>query len=169
MLAGLQTYEGYPLKNASDPTLDLPTGEPAPEASGEAMPTADFDAVVERFKAQLGDRIAGARSTDRLVDNALRLVAADDTRGHEMDRVRRMLEKDYTIPKKVVELNPRHPLIRNLATLIAGGEAEDLVSAVIEQAYESALLVEGLLPNPAGMVGRIQQLMEAATRQQPAQ
>jgi molecular chaperone HtpG len=34
---------------------------------------------------------------------------------------------------------------------------------VIEQLYESALLVEGLLPNPADMVGRIQLLMEAAT------
>jgi hypothetical protein len=33
---------------------------------------------------------------------------------------------------------------------------------VIEQIYESALLIEGLLPDPAGMIPRIQQLMEAA-------
>ncbi len=165
MLAGLQTYEGFPLKNADDPTLDLPQPEPSPEAAAQAVPAAEFDAVVERFKTQLGDRIAGARATDRLVDNALRLVAPDDAKGHEMDRVRRLLEKDFTIPKKMVELNPRHPLIKNLAARIADGEADELVGSVIEQLYESALLVEGLLPNPAAMVGRIQRLMEAATRQ----
>jgi molecular chaperone HtpG len=164
MLAGLQTYEGYPLKSASDPSVDLPQDEAATESQAEAVPAAEFDAVVTRFKEQLGDRIADARSTDRLVDSPLRLVAPGDARGQEMDRVRRMLEKDYTIPKKVVELNPRHPLIKNVAALIAGGEADELVNNVIEQLYESALLIEGLLPNPAGMVSRIQQLMEAATR-----
>jgi molecular chaperone HtpG len=163
MLAGLPSYEGYPLKNAADPALDLPEAEAAAEPPAAAVPAAEFDAVVARFKAQLGERVADVRATDRLVDSALRLVAAGDAKGHEMDRVRRMLEKDFTIPPKVVELNPRHPLIKNLAALIAGGEADDLVQPVIEQLYESALLVEGLLPNPAGMVGRIQKLMEAAT------
>jgi molecular chaperone HtpG len=33
---------------------------------------------------------------------------------------------------------------------------------VIEQLYEDALLIEGLHPDPAGMIERIQQLMEAA-------
>jgi molecular chaperone HtpG len=81
-----------------------------------------------------------------------------------MDRVRRMLEKDYTIPKKVVELNRQHPLVKNLADMVKAGSDDDLANAVIEQLYESALLVEGLLPNPADMVGRIQKLMEAATK-----
>ena len=35
---------------------------------------------------------------------------------------------------------------------------------LVEQIYESALLLEGLHPNPAEMVGRIQRLMEAAAR-----
>ena len=135
-----------------------------PESEAEAVPAAEFDALVARFKEQLGDRIADVRATDRLVDNALRLVWPDNSRGHEMDRVRRMLEKDFTVPQKVVELNRHHPLIKNLAGRVTSGDNPELVSAVIEQLYESALLVEGLLPNPAAMVGRIQRLMEAATR-----
>jgi molecular chaperone HtpG len=81
-----------------------------------------------------------------------------------MDRVRRMLEKDFVVPPKVVELNRHHPLIVNLAGRVAAGGDDELVSAVIEQLFENALLVEGLLPNPASMVGRIQKLMEAATK-----
>jgi molecular chaperone HtpG len=164
MLAGLQSYEGYPLKNVDDPSLELPRPAQSSQPEAEAVPSADFDALVARFKEQLGERITDVRATERLVDNALRLVSPDDARGHEMDRVRRMLEKDFTIPKKVVELNRHHPLIKNLAARVAAGQDPDLTSAVIEQLYESALLVEGLLPNPAAMVGRIQKLMEAATQ-----
>jgi molecular chaperone HtpG len=163
MLAGLQSYEGYPLKNVDDPSLELPRPAHSEQPEAEAVPSAEFDALVARFKEQLGERITDVRATDRLVDNALRLVSPDDARGHEMDRVRRMLEKDFTVPKKVVELNRHHPLVKNLAARVAAGDDPDLVNAVIEQLYESALLVEGLLPNPAAMVGRIQKLMEAAT------
>jgi molecular chaperone HtpG len=160
LLPGLQSYEGYPLKNVDDPTLDLPKPN-APEA--DDVPQPEFDALVARFKEQLGDRITDVRSTDRLVDNAIRLVSPADSRDREMDRVRRMLEKDYTIPKKVVEINRQHPLVKNLAEMIKVRGSDELTNAVIQQLYESALLVEGLLPNPADMVGRIQRLMEAAT------
>ncbi len=53
MLAGLQSYEGYALKSADDPSLDLPKPEPSAEAAAEAVPAAEFDAVVERFKASM--------------------------------------------------------------------------------------------------------------------
>jgi len=164
MLAGLQTYEGFPLKNVDDPTLDLPQSEGKDESPADAVPQAEFDALAARFKAQLGERIADVRASDRLVDSPLRLVSPDDAKGHEMDRVRRLVEKDFTIPKKVVEINRRHPLIKNLAALLTASSGEAIVGDCIEQLYENGLLLEGLHPNPADMVGRIHALMEAATR-----
>jgi hypothetical protein len=53
-------------------------------------------------------------------------------------------------------------LISGLAHRISAEPADPTINLVIEQLYESARLQEGLLPNPAEMVGRIQQLMEAA-------
>src|SRR3989304_3258177 len=79
-------------------------------------------------------------------------------------RLRRLLEKDFTIPKKVVEINRRHPIIKNLAGLVTAGGSDRLVNDCIEQLYENGLLLEGLHPNPAEMVGRIQALIEAATK-----
>jgi molecular chaperone HtpG len=35
---------------------------------------------------------------------------------------------------------------------------------MLEQLYNNALLVDGIHPNPASMVSRIQQLMERATK-----
>jgi molecular chaperone HtpG len=163
MLSGLQTYEGFPLKNIADSDVELPEGaKPAAEAPTEALPQDQFDALAARFKAQLGDRITEVRASDRLVDSPVRLAAPDGEKGHEMDRVRRLLEKDYTVPKRVVEINRSHPLIKQLAGLVASGNADPMVNDCIEQLYANGLLLEGLHPNPAEMVGRIQALMEAA-------
>jgi molecular chaperone HtpG len=79
----------------------------------------------------------------------------------EMQRVYRLLNRDYEAPKKILELNPRHPILLNLSSLPAG---DPLNSLVIEQIYEDALLIEGLHPDPASMIARIQKLMEAVLR-----
>jgi molecular chaperone HtpG len=70
--------------------------------------------------------------------------------------------QEFEVPAKILEINRRHPLIRNMAQLAAGGPGP-LLDQAIEQLYENQLLLEGLHPNPAAMVGRIQALMEAAT------
>lgn len=163
MLAGLQSYEGFPLKNAASAEVEAKQDE---ASSTEALPASELEALIARFKSQLGERVMEVRASDRLVDSPLRLVAPADSRDHEMDRVRRFLEKDYTIPKRIVELNPKHALIKNLSARLAAGGAEALVSDAIEQLYANSLLLEGLHPNPAEMVGRIQALMEAAIRPQ---
>ena len=163
VVTSLQSYEGFPLKNVDDAGLDLPESGKEKETETEAaVPQAEFDALVARFKAQLGDRVTDVRASDRLVDSPVRLVSPEDARQRDMEHVRRLLEKDYTIPKKILELNRRHPLIKDLSALIAAGQSEGVVNDCIEQLYDNGLLLEGLHPNPAEMVGRIQALMEAA-------
>ena len=76
-----------------------------------------------------------------------------------MQRVYRYLEREYEIPKKVLELNPSHPIIFKLNTL---DEKDPLGDEVIEQIFDSALLIEGLHPDPATMLPRIQDIMERA-------
>jgi HSP90 family molecular chaperone len=76
-----------------------------------------------------------------------------------MQRVYRYLNRDFQAPKKVLELNPRHAILLRLNVL----PADDPRSAlVIEQLYEDALLIEGLHPDPASMITRIQKLIEAS-------
>jgi len=76
--------------------------------------------------------------------------------------VRRLLDQTFEAPKKLLEINRGHPLIKNLARLVADRPGEATIDLSIEQLYENALLVEGIHPNPANMVGRIQALIEAA-------
>ena len=101
------------------------------------------------------------RSTDRLRDSIARLVDPEGAVGQEMQRVYRMVDRDYEVPKKVLELNPRHPVVTQLYGL---PKKDELGEAIIEQIYESSLLIEGLHPDPASMIPRIQLLMEKAIK-----
>jgi molecular chaperone HtpG len=81
-----------------------------------------------------------------------------------MERVQRILDRDFKLSPKLLELNRGHSLIADLARMVDERPAGPLIAPLIEQLYDSALLLEGLHPNPAEMVGRIQTLMEAAAR-----
>jgi molecular chaperone HtpG len=161
MLTGLREYEGHTLRAADEPNLKLP---------GEAKPTETsisddaFATLVTAFKERLGERIASVRASNVLRSSPARLIAPDDAPNREMERVQRMFERDYKVKPKVIELNRGHPLVANLAALLEQRPDDPLAGLLIEQIYESALLLEGLHPNPAEMVERIQALMEAAAR-----
>lgn len=160
MLLGLQKYEGFELQNIAAPELELPPADQNKAAEEtQPIPDADFAALIERFKTQLGGRVSDVRATDRLRGSIARLVDPNGALGQEMQRVYKVLEKDYEIPKKVLELNPRHPTLAGLGKRSAD---DPLAQAMIEQIYESALLIEGLHPDPASMIPRIEQLMAAA-------
>jgi molecular chaperone HtpG len=63
----------------------------------------------------------------------------------------------------VLEINPAHAILQRIAAL---PQDDPLAQAAIEQVYENALLIEGLHPDPAGMIPRLQQLIEAALGKQ---
>jgi molecular chaperone HtpG len=162
MLNGLREYAGHKLRNVDDPSLTLPGAGQAPAA---LVDDAGFVRLVERGKAVLGERIGGVRASNMLRSSPARLVAAENAPNREMERIQRLMNQDYQAPPRLLELNRGHQLIADLARLIEREPEAPLVTMLIEQLYESALLLEGLHPNPASMVERIQTLMgEAAGR-----
>ncbi|MBN1286032.1 MAG: molecular chaperone HtpG [Anaerolineae bacterium] len=167
MATSLQSYEGYKLRNIDDAGLDIgDMGEPGEETQAEtreALPEKAFDKLKRRFVDVLGERVLEVRESRVLTGSAARLVAPENAPDRNMQRVFRFLEREYEIPKRIMEINRRHPLIHNLAAQITSAPDAPVINQVIEQLYESALLVDGLHPDPASMVTRIQALMEAAT------
>lgn len=160
MLLGIPEFEGFKLQNVASADLELPEKDKEEEqAASESEAQAQVADVLARFKQTLGERVADVRMTTRLSGSVARLVDPEGALNQEMQRVYRLVDRDYEVPKKVLEINPHHKIIQRLNGL---PEESQLAQAVIEQIYESALLVEGLHPNPASMIERIQQLIEAA-------
>jgi molecular chaperone HtpG len=162
MVVRLAKYKDFPLMNVSSPDLKLPAIEKEPKAeTAPALDPNEWITLIERFKSQLGEKVADVRMTDRLSGSPSRLVDPEGVPNQEMQRVYRLLKEDFEIPKKVLELNPQHPILLQLNTLPADVELGHLI---IEQIYENALLIEGLHPDPAGMIDRIQKIIQAAIK-----
>jgi molecular chaperone HtpG len=162
MVVALKDFDGKPLQNVDDAKLDLPAETDQPIESKVADD--DYAQLAARIKTVLGDKITEVRESKVLSDSPCRLVSPEEAVERDMQRVKRLLGQDYEIPKKIMEINRGHQLMADLAALAHSGRNDALLDASIQQLYESALLVEGLLPNPAEMAPRIQLLMEAALR-----
>ncbi|RLD99114.1 MAG: molecular chaperone HtpG [Bacteroidetes bacterium] len=163
MLLGLREYKEFTLQNVAASDLNLPEQsdqegqqeqEKSPSLSDEAV-----NGLINIFKDALEEQVSDVRITDRLTNSIARLVDAEGSLGQEMQRVYRMMDKDYQIPKKVLEINPDHPVLKKVSQLADDDRRRELI---VEQIFESALLIEGLHPDPASMIPRIQMLMESA-------
>jgi len=163
---GLNEYQGQALRSVDSAGLDLRgIGDEAqaPANAQADLPLEDFTALQAHVKKTLGERVSDVRSSKTLVDSPARLVSQDDSANRHMYRIQRLLEKDYELPVKSLEINPRHPLLHNISALLQTGENEALLRAVVEQLFETALLQDGIHPDPSSMAQRLTLLMQAAT------
>ena len=156
MLMGLHKYKDYELKNVAQAQI---TEQPKETEGQEPIAEADFSRLIERFKQVLGERVTNVRASNRLSQSVARLADADGALNPELQRVYKYLGKEYEVPKKILELNPSHAILKKLLEM---DPASELQTLVIEQIYDSALLVEGLHPDPSSMAPRMQQIIEAA-------
>ena len=164
MLIRLDKYKDRSLVNIATADLKIPTADGDVETTFEATspPNAspeEWVPIIQRFQSRLGDKVASVRMTDRLSDSPARLVDPEGTATPGLQRVYRYLKEDYEVPKKILELNPFHPILQALTSL---PENDPLNNFVIDQLYENALLIEGLHPNPANMINRIHNIIQAA-------
>ena len=162
MLMGLHKYKDFELKNVAQANVDT-SKKPKDQPESEKIAEGDFNTLIEHFKKVLGESIADVRASNRLSQSVARLADPDGTLNPELQRVYKYLGKEYEIPKKILELNPSHPILKKLLKLESGS---DLQKVIIEQIYDSALLVEGLHPDPSSIAERVQQIMEAALSNQ---
>ena len=158
MLMGLHKHGDFELRNVAQAEIE-DSEKPKEEKEAEKISDADFNSLIELFKQVLGERVTDVRASSRLSQSVARLVDPDGTMNPELQRVYRYLGKEYEVPKKILELNPSHTILKNLLQLDSGS---DLQTAIIEQIYDSTLLVEGLHPDPSSIAPRVQQIIEAA-------
>ncbi len=170
VMQSLREFEGHPLQNIDSADVQLPDIPEAPPEEEAAAPVTEgaFDALLEHVRSALGERVADVRPSQLLRDSPCRLVSSESGMERDLQRMRRLLEEDFEIPPRILELNRNHPLVRNLAQRVQQGAADEIVNAAIEQLFANQLLIEGLHPNPATMVPHIQTLLEAATRTESA-
>lgn len=159
VLSNLMEYEGKKLVSADQAGLELP----ALETESEVAPLDEkaLKSLTEWFKGALGDKVSEVRESSRLVDSPAVILNLDATMTGSMQRVMQAVHKDMgPLGRKVLEINPRHVLIKSLASLQEANP--DFAKVVAEQVFDNAQLSAGLVVEPRTMVERIYRIMEQA-------
>ena len=154
VVRSLPEYDKRRLRSVTHGDLDL--GE-APEA--EKKEEKDVSEAVVAVKQALGDRVKDVRLSKRLTDSASCLVADEGDPGANMERILEMLDKTAPKAKRILEINPTHPFVENLAALAKKEPGSERVNGFAEMLFDQALLAEGVLEEPAKLVKKIQALL----------
>ncbi|MBZ0307096.1 MAG: molecular chaperone HtpG, partial [Anaerolineae bacterium] len=164
----LHDYQDFKLVSVDAATLDLEGVGTAPEEEKAADPVEQdaLDKVLVKVRNILGESIESVRVSKVLsTGSPVRLVAPEGSLDRHTQRVYQLLDREFEVPLRILELNPRHTIIRNLAAhLEQDSQDEELVENTVKLLYENALLADGIHPNPSEMVSHIQKLLEVATR-----
>jgi len=161
-LPSVGDYQDKPFRAVTDAAVDLSkvAGDEAPKDEAPAAPGDELDSLVAALKLALGDAVKDVRASERLTGSAVCLVADSGQMSihlEKMLRAHRQIEKEFP---RILEINPRHPLIKGLAARVkAGGtgpEIEDSAHLLLDQAR----IVEGEPPaDPAEFARRMAAVM----------
>ncbi|ABB24135.1 molecular chaperone HtpG [Pelodictyon luteolum] len=119
--------------------------------------------LLKIFRETLGEGIEDVVESHRLVSSPVTLVSGKDAMDSQMERMMKMMQQEMPAGRKILEVNPSHPIIRNLSGMMMANDNNPLIRTAIHQLYEGALLLEGGLDSTTGFVSRMNELIEAAT------
>ena len=112
--------------------------------------------MIAVLKVRLGDKVQDVRPSVRLTESAVCLVA--DEQGMDM-RLERFLQQHQQLDqlsKRVLEINPKHELIRQMAALAADDAQQTALGDLAELLLDQARIVEGEpLPDPGAFSRRM--------------
>jgi molecular chaperone HtpG len=149
------TYQDKPFRSLTRGEVDLSKIEgeakdgEAAGAEQEAVHGAEMDRLIALFKSQLGERVKDVRPSARLTDSAVCLVADEQSLDMRLERFLKLHQQLDELSKRVLEINPKHGLIRRMAALAADEGQRAALGDLIELLLDQARIVEGEpLPDP---------------------
>lgn len=172
-------YQGYTLKPVTQGAAELDSiqsGEDDEQQErGEDEKTSDarIGTLVAYLKTALEGQIKDVRSTERLTESACCLVADEGEMDIHLERLLRQHGRMDRASQRILEVNPKHPLIARLAERVgdsdAGGGASPEIKEAAHLILDQARIVEGETPpDPAAFAQRMSDLVAKGLQPQAA-
>ena len=95
----------------------------------------------------------------RLTDSPCLLLNPGDGPSVQMEKIMKMVNKDYQLSKRVLEINPEHALIKKMVAMHKNDPAGTGLKNLALQLLDNMKLREGILSDTEASIARIQQIM----------
>ncbi|HCN29539.1 MAG TPA: molecular chaperone HtpG [Verrucomicrobiales bacterium] len=154
VVSSLREFEGKPLQAVNSPDVEL--GDISSE--GEALSEEETGKLCDWLKETLAAGVEEVRAGKRLVSSPALAITPEGEMPPQMRQMMRAMKPDEVeAPKVILEVNPRHEIIKKLAALSASDAGA--AKLVGEQVLDNALLSAGLLDDPQRIVARTEKIM----------
>ena len=162
-----RAFEEKNFVSADNDDIDLDAIAPETDTDKpEALAKEDSDALCSFIKEKLGDEVSEVSASERLVGSPAMIVNADKMMTAQMRKMMKAMQQKQGGPEMPgmgeppvkLQINPRHPLVKNLAGLRdSDGELATLIS---QQLLDNARVAAGLLEDPSTMLQRNYEILE---------
>eukprot|EP00397_Hematodinium_sp_SG-2012_P018173 GEMP01018605.1.p1 GENE.GEMP01018605.1~~GEMP01018605.1.p1 ORF type:complete len:717 (+),score=232.69 GEMP01018605.1:61-2211(+) len=160
----LKEYDGKKLRNCTKEGLDLQDED---EKKTMEELKAEFETLCSLMKEVLGDKVEKVMIGSRVVDSPCVLVTSEHGWSANMERImkaqalRDTSMTSYMVSKKTMELNPKHPIMRELKKKAAADKSDKTVKDLVWLLFDTSLLTSGFgLEEPTQFAGRIHRMIK---------
>ena len=150
LVANFGEFEEMSLKSIAKGDLeDLDSKE---DKKKKEKTVKDYEKVITKVQKILENQVKEVKVSSRLSESPSCLVADENEMGGNMERIMKSMGQDIPDTKPILEINPKHPLVKKLKTKVD----KDLVKVLFDQAVLSE---GGQIKEPAEFVKRMNKLM----------
>ncbi|CAF0788960.1 unnamed protein product [Rotaria sp. Silwood1] len=171
-LQSLPEYEGKRFQNVAKDGLDLDKSDAKQEKQKKHLEKL-YEPLLTWLKDKLSDKISDAKISDRLVQTPMALVASQWGYDGNMERIARAQAYQrsggdstmnyYLNQKKALDINPRHPLIKELLRRVQDSKDDKTALDLATVMVEAATLRSGYdLKDSTGFADRIESMLRRA-------
>lgn len=155
----LGEFDGKKLASVRHAGVDLDDVE----SDQESLSDEEIEGLCEFLKTELGDKVAKVSSGKRLVESPVIALVPEDGMSPQVRQMMKAMDENFKDEIKVeLEINPRHPLVKQLSE--SREKQPEVAKLVALQMLDNALISAGLLEDAKDMISRMNSLMEKAMK-----
>lgn len=171
-MQSIPEFEGKRLQNVAKEGVNLDKSKQGEERLKELQKT--YEPLINWIKdGPLKDKVESVKVSTRLVKTPMALVANQYGYSGNMERLTRAqayqktggdsMSQYYFGQKKILEINPGHPLIKELLKRVESDASDARAKDLVQLMYEAATLRSGYeLRDMAGFADRIEKMLRSA-------
>ncbi len=143
--AAVEKYADEPLKSVTRAGLELGKikSDEAKTEDKKQESTGELDSLIALMKLTLGEAVKDVRASERLTESAVCLVADDGDIDIHLERFLKQHNQIKMPSKRILEINPKHPLIERMSARAKADGASDALKDVAYLLLDQARLMDG--------------------------
>ena len=164
VVQALTEYDGKKLKAVDRGDVELDSEDEKKEKEEQKKEKQEqYKDLLEFIKGKLDDSVKEVRFSSRLTESACCLVADEYGMNANMERIMKAMNQDVPKSKRILELNPNHPIMQTLGAMYAADKDNAKLADYCELLLDQALLTEGSpIKDPLRFTKLVSELMVKA-------